>query len=578
MAAVIVLSPVLRRSGWPLNRGATSPFLLVQIYAAHIRHLDLFPVWSSSDGLGMGSPVLLYYQRTFFYVAGFIYALFGGLKFSVVITIAIFLAIGAYGMRRALRVVTDSRLLYTAGSLGFLFTNYAFTDWLDPHGDLGEFAAFMIVPWLLYWCLNLVKNQRVSYIVIPVMVLLVNTHSAIALLSLFTVFIALATFVTFAGLRGLRSIAVRLIASVAGTALLLAPLLLADLLFFKSYDPQTKNTLFGFDISQNFVSFGSYFYDGTRHWLAGNYQNFVQIDYAIWVPIAAALAAVLAFGVLRLWKRQRLTLPRHIDDPLVIYLLVSLAVYLFLQLRISYDVYRLLPPLLVTNFPWRMLALVIPIGIILVTVIADELVARYPNRALWGTLVALWLVSFVLLSPIFSSVPYSGENRLLAAPGQFPSMKVFTAPTDINYETFDGFVIYPPYLGGSLFYNVYSPKVYTANGREVENVEALDKRLRRHQAGAQSLSRVPCTVNAPSDAPFETLQLTFSVRCRGATQLAIPISYNGYSKVFVQRAGGKLIQIPYFHRRTDPRIIINVTSSQRENVVVHLPTLWGTLF
>jgi hypothetical protein len=76
----LVLSPVLRRSGWPLNLGRTDQLLLVQIYAAHIRHLDFFPVWSNSDGLGMGTPVLLYYQRVFFYAAGLIYALFGGLK------------------------------------------------------------------------------------------------------------------------------------------------------------------------------------------------------------------------------------------------------------------------------------------------------------------------------------------------------------------------------------------------------------------------------------------------------------------------------------------------------------------
>ena len=125
----------------------------------------------------MGTPVLLYYQRVFFYAAGLIYALFGGLKGSVVATIAIFLVIGAYGMRRALSVVTKSRLLHTVGSLGFLCTNYVFTDWLDPHGDLGEFAALMIVPWLLYWCLNLVTYQHASFLLIPVIVLLVNAHS-----------------------------------------------------------------------------------------------------------------------------------------------------------------------------------------------------------------------------------------------------------------------------------------------------------------------------------------------------------------------------------------------------------------
>ncbi len=110
-AAALVLSPVLRHSGWPLNQGTAAPLLLVQIYAAHIRHLDLIPVWSSSDALGLGSPVLLFYHRAFFYLAGAI-SLFGiGLKASVVLAIAIFLAIGAYGMRLSLSMVTDSRLL-----------------------------------------------------------------------------------------------------------------------------------------------------------------------------------------------------------------------------------------------------------------------------------------------------------------------------------------------------------------------------------------------------------------------------------------------------------------------------------
>ena len=174
-AAVLVLSPVLRRSGWPLNQGSTAPFLLIQMYAAHFRHLDFFPVWSSSDAFGMGSPVLLFYHRTFFYVAGLLMAFGGlGLKASAVTTIALFLFVGAYGMRQCLRAVTDDLFLCTVGSLGFLFTNYTFTDWLFPRGDLAEFSAVMVVPWLLYWCLVLVKEQRFSFLLVPIMVVLVN--------------------------------------------------------------------------------------------------------------------------------------------------------------------------------------------------------------------------------------------------------------------------------------------------------------------------------------------------------------------------------------------------------------------
>ncbi len=575
--AALVLSPVLRRSGWPLNQATTAPLLLVQIYAAHFRHLDFLPVWSSTDGYGMGSPVLLYYHRTFFYIAGFIYALLGGgLKPSVVATIAIFLAVGAYGMRQALGIVTNSGMLRTVGSLGFLLANYVFTDWLDPRGDLAEFSALMIVPWLLYWCLNLVKHRRVSFLLIPIMVLLVNAHSAIALTSLFTLVIALVTFVTVAGFRGLRAMALRLIVSVTGATLFLAPTLLAELRFSQFYDPQTKNTIAGWAVSQQFVRFGSYFYDRMHRWFSPDQLpprlNFVQIDFAIWVPIAATMAAIGGYWILRVWRRNRWRPLGRLHLPVVVFLVVSLAVYLFLQLRISYDVYRLLTPLQIINFPWRMLAFITPIGVILVMVIADDLMRRYPIRVFWGALMGGWFASLVVLSPITSSLVI--ENGFYAAPGQFPTMGLFTAPRDVDYQTFNGF-----FLGGGLgpLYNVFLPKVFAANGREVGYVLPLYARLHQQQAGAQSLSQVPCTVVGPPHAPFETLQLTFSVTCDSATRLALPVSYSAYSKVSLERAGGKLRQIPYFHVRTDPRIVINLASSQHETVVVQLPTLWGIL-
>ena len=154
-------------------------------------------------------------------------------------------------------------------------------------------------------------------------------------------------------------------------------------------------------------------------------------------------------------------------------------------------------------------------------------------------------------------------------------MSLFAAPLDVNYQTFNGFLTDPPF-GGPL-YNIFLPRVFTVNGREVDDVTALYAQLHQHQAGAQSLSRVPCTVVGPSHAAFETLQLSFSVTCSGATRLALPVSYNGYSKVFVEDAKGNLSLIRYFHVRTDPRIVINVTNSRPETVLVHLPTLWGVL-
>ena len=574
LAVVLVLLPVLMRSGWPLNQGTTGPLLLVQIYTAHFRHLDFFPVWSSSDGIGMGTPILLYYHRLFFYVAGLIYLAAGhGLKQSVELTLAIFLVVGAYGMRRALGVVTESKLLLVAGSIGFLFTNYGFTDWLDPRGDLSEFCALMLVPWLLYWCLALVKHRRVSYSLIPVVVLLLNAHSALALLCLFTVAVALVVFVAFVGIKGLRVVLWRLVICFVATTVLVAPLLLAELRFSGAYDVATKNEAAA-SVFDQFVGFGRYLVDGSHRWFA-TFQvppiaNYVQIDYAIWVPIAAALVVgVVVAGTRQIKGRPARSSGRDArqwvaDRAVVMFLSGSLVLYLFLQLKASQFVYRILTPLQATNFPWRMLGFITPIGIIVVMILADGSMRRYPYKALWGTAAGAWIASLILLSPVV----------VTGTPSQFESMSEFAAPKTIDYQTFDGF--FPTAYNPGLLYSIFLPKVYAANGSEITGVLALNAlygRLHKTNGGAQSLSGVHCKVLGPKDAALETLELNFSVSCDGATKLALPVSYNGYSSVYVN---GR--EIPYSRVPTDPRIIIDVPNSKSETVVVHLPTLWGTLF
>jgi hypothetical protein len=577
-AVTLVLSPVLRRSGWLLDQGTTGPLLLVQMYAAHIRHLDLLPVWSSSDGVGMGSPILLYYHHAFFYLAGTISLLGLGLKASVVTTIAIFLVIGAYGMRRVLTLVTTSRLLCVVGSLGFLFTNYVFTDWFVPRGDPAEFSALMIVPWLLYWCLALVKFQRFSYLIVPIMVLLLNAHSAIALTSLFLLAIAFAVFIASAGRSGLRAVAGRLVLSVVGTTILLAPLLLAELRFGHIYDPQTKGIAGGYNASQQFLTIGRYLYDGHHQWFAQNqtppWFNFVQIDFAIWIPIAGAVAFVVVRWTMRGAGRVPSASRRaRSDSAVLVFLIASFACYLFLQLRISSFVYRILTPLQFINFPWRMLAYITPLGVVLVVIVADKAMPRIRPRSVRYALVAIWFASLVVLSPI----PTSEGAGITAT--RLSSIALFMAPKSIDYQTFQGFFTTSGFPPGPL-YDIFLPKVLTPDGHEVgpNSIIPLYQRLHQHQSGAQSLTRTACTVVAPSHAAFETLSLTFTVRCKGHTRLALPISYNAYSTVLVQSAGGRMRQIPYFHDATDPRIIIRVPGANTETVVVHLPTLWGSLF
>jgi hypothetical protein len=568
-AVALILSIVGRRSGWPIGQAFNNELILVQLYAAHFRHLDFFPVWSSTDGLGLGTPVLLFYQKAFFYVAGILFILFGGsLKPALVGTIGIYLVAGAYGMRLALGMVTKSRLLVAVGSVGFLFTNYVFTDWL-VRGDLPEFSAMMIVPWLLYWCLELVKNRRVSLLLIPVLPLLVDAHSAIGLVSIFTLAVAVITFLTVAGWRGLRTVAPRLVVAVVGAGLLLAPTLLAEVRFAPYYDPTSKVTNNN-HVSGEFVPFWSYFYNGGYRWLANTAHLDLQIDFAIWIPIVLAGLAVLAY---RLWAVRhpgRAGSGTGIDRASVAFLAVSLAVYLLLQWRAFLGVYRFVAPLEVIDYPYRMLAFIVPIGVIGVVMVADVFFRRFPHSAMPKLVAAAWLASLVLLSPVTAT--WRTTYGLLANPDQFPSTSLSAPPATMDYQSYRGIFSF-----NGMLYDEYLPKVYSSQGRELTDDGHLYTALHRHDYGAGPLSRVPCTVGVPTKSPLESLAMRFAVRCGGATRLALPVTYNAFSSVYVVGAGGKLRQITYHHVPTDPRMVIDVPSSTPETVVVHLPTLWGVL-
>jgi hypothetical protein len=122
------------------------------------------------------------------------------------------------------------------------------------------------------------------------------------------------------------------------------------------------------------------------------------------------------------------------------------------------------------------------------------------------------------------------------------------------------------------------PTSGTPTGGELSDDGPLYVHLHKTQYGAGSLSNVPCHIVVPSKSPLESLQLTFIVTCESATRFALPVTFNTYSKVFAGPTGRTLRPIPYFRVPTDPRIVIDVKSSGSELVVVHLPTLWGTLF
>ena len=181
--------------------------------------------------------------------------------------------------------------------------------------------------------------------------------------------------------------------------MLLAPSLLAELLFAQDYDPAKKVTYFGQNISRDYQPFGSYFVDGSHRWLYPVNHRFVQIDFSIWIPIVIALGGVAAYWAFTRRRPDRTPWGRTFDLPSVAFLLLSLCVYLFLQLRISLWVYDVFSPLQAIDYPYRMLAFITPIGVILVIAIANSAFLSFPRSLIPKGVALLWLTSLVLLSP-----------------------------------------------------------------------------------------------------------------------------------------------------------------------------------
>ena len=212
------------------------------------------------------------------------------------------------------------------------------------------------------------------------------------------------TFLAVAGIRGLRAIAPRLIVAVGGATVLLAPTLLAEVKFGQAFDPETKVTLYG-KVANEVVGFGSYFYDGSYRWLANNIgqRSFVQIDFAIWIPIAIALIGAVALWAATRTRPDRTRGTRDLHTPSIVMLLACLCAYLFLQLPVSLWLYRFLSPLQVVAYPYRMLTFITPIGVILVIAAANYLFRIYPASVIPKVVAVMWLVALIALSPITST-------------------------------------------------------------------------------------------------------------------------------------------------------------------------------
>lgn len=547
-AAIVSLSPVLRHTGWPLNHDFANSMHRVEVYAAHFRRGDVFPIWSASDGYGLGSALPLYYQKLFYYITATVFVIIGGhVKACILLGLFTFFMVGAYGMKRCVALLSSSRLLTYSAPIAFIFTNYTYTNWL-VRGDMAEFSAAMLIPWITWWCLKLLRDKEIHYSLIIIMLALFFAHNAIAMLATAMIGVALVMHVS-SDRKNLRVTVYRLLVSACAGAVVLAPLFLIQLEFSRFYDPSVKITESGYTPDGHFLPWTHYFYDPNYHWLHNWSTLTPQIDFGITFGVIGLVILPVIYALAGQKKRSLLNQKLQFS----IFLSTCFVLYLFLQFPISRVAYDAIKPLQLIQFPWRMLSLITPLGLLLCVLFFDFNFMRRRRSRTATAAVGLWLGSFILLSPVFAGFHYP-----------FMSPSRYDAPqSDMLYHE-------------NLFLEAgeYLPKTYWPNGQEYD--------LYKMNVTYAYLYRSRNLVNyTQADAgcsykqaytPFESPSLRYRFYCQSTTGVLLPVSYSDYLRVYSLGKDGLEKPLSYGKIKTDSRTLVTIHGGQPLTVRIVLPT------
>ncbi|MBI1857010.1 hypothetical protein HY003_01180 [Candidatus Saccharibacteria bacterium] len=543
IAIIACLSPILRHSGLPQNHEGLAFVERTYIYADHFRQGDFVPIWSSSDAYGMGTPLPLFYHKTFYYVSGLLFIILQSIKLAIVSSMALFMLVGVYGMRFCVRKLgnRDKLVLLIVPQL-LLFSNYTFSNWL-VRGAMAEFSAMMLIPWLLLWCLILVKDKKFTLWIVPVMFLLVEAHNVTALFGTVLLFLALCIFL-ISTKGGVNLVWKRAVIAGGMLILLLVPQFALQAVFLKDYNPG-KITQSGYLASENFRDPKLYFYDSKYVWLNNWQQLNTQIDLSISVLVAIAMLAIFTFIIFRV--RKGIVSVKRFLDPSSLFFIGSLLVLIVLQLKIAKPVYQALPPLEFLQFPWRLLSYIAPLSILLIALA----LSKFKGGLYLRIFVIIWLGSFLVFSPISNHFKYD-----------FFSSSFITGRHSIRSSGLEGDL---------LGIGEYLPNVHQ-DGHIFTSKETLELYTSYYSSGKQtSVINGSCQIYSLPRKEFEQKTIKFSVTCAGLATVALPVSYNRLSKI-IDLESSK--EIPSFRREDDPRLLINIPGAvNKQVIVVELPTI-----
>lgn len=161
LLAFLILSPLIFYSSWPMTHDGLRYLALLDEFKEAFTHGILYPRWMPDDYGGYGYPTFVFYQPGIFYLA----LLFSFLVFDLLLAMHLALVflffIGAFGIYKLMKEISDSAGTALFCSVLFLLTPYLYVN-LYVRGALSELASIFICPWPLYFLILLKKRISIG--------------------------------------------------------------------------------------------------------------------------------------------------------------------------------------------------------------------------------------------------------------------------------------------------------------------------------------------------------------------------------------------------------------------------------
>jgi hypothetical protein len=361
------LSPVYLQSGWPQNHEYLGFFERTEVYYQRLLLGDWLPIWSSSDNFGLGSAFPALYHKLFYLSSGLFYLFIDEMKLTILFTLFFWLCIGGIGMYKLCRALHSPRWVAWCGAYMLILANYTITDWLI-RGAMAELSAIMLMPWCLaayLWWLGSNGQKKIESSLLGFFLgIAFLAHSVLAFYLVLLLVVCSIFLFAFQPWRFKLLSPLCLFLVVAAFSIIICPYVYAMHQLGQDYDLK-RLLLPVFLPENNYKSLEKYIWDQDWEW-GSNWSSFtVQLDLPILLLMVWGILSWVFSRYSRFLSTIIHVIPTKINPWFVYLLLLSIVLLGFLQTPIATTFYQAFPGAIYIQFPWRLLAIMTPLLIVL---------------------------------------------------------------------------------------------------------------------------------------------------------------------------------------------------------------------